>query len=96
MKKDELVRAVAESAGLANAEAARAIEAVVNAVTESVASGNRVQVPGLGTFEPRLRNARQGRNPQTGEAIQIEAATVPGFKAAKSFKDAVADAPRQV
>lgn len=92
MKKDDLVRAVAESAGLQQAEANRALDAVVEAVTSAVANGDRIQVPGLGTFEPRQRSAREGRNPQTGETIQIAATTVPGFKAAKQFKDRTAGA----
>ena len=90
MKKDELVQAIAEAADIGKAEANRALDAVVQAVTSTVASGEKIQVPGLGTFEPRERNAREGRNPQTGETIQIAATTVPGFKAASAFKQAVA------
>lgn len=91
MKKDELVQAVADAAGLNKAEADRAISAVVDTVTSAVASGQRVQIPGLGTFEARERAAREGRNPQTGETMQIAATTVPGFKAATAFKQATAD-----
>ncbi|GAA1924065.1 HU family DNA-binding protein [Nocardioides marmoribigeumensis] len=90
MKKDELVQAIADSAGLEKADANRALDAVVEVITSTVASGERLQVPGLGTFEPRERNAREGRNPQTGETIQIAATTTPGFKAATAFKNAVA------
>lgn len=90
MKKDELVQAVAEAAGLNKAEADRAIQGLVDTLTGAVASGQRVQVPGLGTFEARERNAREGRNPQTGETMQIAATTVPGFKAATAFKQATA------
>jgi DNA-binding protein HU-beta len=90
MKKDELVQAVAESAGLNKAEADRALSAIVDAVTGAVAKGDRVQIPGLGTFEARERAAREGRNPQTGETMQIAATTVPGFKAATAFKNATA------
>jgi DNA-binding protein HU-beta len=90
MKKDELVQAVADSAGLNKAEADRAIQAIVETVTSAVAGGDKVQVPGLGTFEPRERSAREGRNPQTGESIKIAATTVPGFKAATAFKQATA------
>jgi DNA-binding protein HU-beta len=90
MKKDELVSAVAESTDLSKADADRALKAVVDAITGAVASGDKVQIPGLGTFEPRERSAREGRNPQTGETIQIAATTAPGFKAATAFKDAVA------
>ncbi|CAN5164928.1 non-specific DNA-binding protein Hbs [soil metagenome] len=88
MKKDELVDSVAEAAGLNKSETDRALAAVVATITEAVASGDRVQVPGLGTFEARSRKAREGRNPQTGETIQIAATTVPGFKPAAAFKQA--------
>lgn len=90
MKKDELVQAVADKAGINKAEADRALAAVVEAVTGAVAAGDRVQIPGLGTFEARERAAREGRNPQTGETMQIAATTVPGFKAATAFKNATA------
>lgn len=90
MKKDELVQAVAEAAGLNKAEADRALSAIVETVTGAVAKGDRVQIPGLGTFEARERAAREGRNPQTGETMQIAATTVPGFKAATAFKNATA------
>lgn len=90
MKKDELVQAIAESADLSKAEADRALKAVVDTITSAVASGQKIQVPGLGTFEARERSAREGRNPQTGETIHIAATTAPGFKAATAFKQAVA------
>ena len=90
MKKDELVQAIAESADISKADADRALKAFVDTVTSNVASGQKIQVPGLGTFEARERSAREGRNPQTGEAIQIAATTAPGFKAATAFKQAVA------
>jgi DNA-binding protein HU-beta len=88
--KEDLVNSIAEAAGISKADADRAVNAFVDAVTKTVASGERVQVPGLGTFEPRERSAREGRNPQTGETLQIAATTVPGFKAATAFKNAVA------
>lgn len=90
MKKDEIVEAVAEAADISKAEAERALGAIVSTVTAQVAAGNKIQLPGLGTFEPRERSAREGRNPQTGETIQIAATTAPGFKAATAFKQAVA------
>ena len=86
MKKDELVQAIAESADISKPDAERALKAVVDTVTSSVASGQKIQIPGLGTFEARERSAREGRNPQTGETIQIAATTAPGFKAATAFK----------
>ena len=90
MKKDDLVTSVAETAGISKADADRALGAIVDAITKTVASGDKVQIPGLGTFEPRDRSAREGRNPQSGETIQIAATTVPGFKAATAFKNATA------
>ena len=90
MKKDEFVQAVADATSLSKADAERALTAVVDTITTQVASGEKIQIPGLGTFEPRERNAREGRNPQTGESIQIAATTVPGFKPATAFKTAVA------
>lgn len=89
MKKDELAQAVADAAGLSKADADKAIKAVVEAVTAAVVSGDKVVIPQLGTFEPRERAAREGRNPQSGETIQIAATTVPGFKPAQAFKNAV-------
>jgi DNA-binding protein HU-beta len=90
MKKDDIVQAVAEAADISKAEADRAFNAMVDTITSQVAAGQKIQIPGLGTFEPRERSAREGRNPQTGESIQIAATTVPGFKAATAFKQAVA------
>lgn len=89
MKKDDLINAVAESTDLSKADVDRTLKAFVDTVTQGVAKGDKVQMPGLGTFEPRERSAREGRNPQTGESIHIAATTVPGFKAATAFKDAV-------
>lgn len=90
VKKDELVQAIAEKTDLTKADAERALNAVAEIVVAEVARGERLQIPGLGTFEPRERSAREGRNPQTGETLQIAATTVPGFKAATAFKSAVA------
>lgn len=90
MNKDALVQAVAEASGISKAEADGALKATVDAITAAVAGGDKVVIPGLGTFEPRDRAAREGRNPQSGETIQIAATTVPGFKPATAFKAAVA------
>lgn len=90
MTKAELVDAIATKSGLSKSDAASALDAVVASVVEHVAAGNKVQVPGLGTFDARHRAAREGRNPATGESMQIAATTVPGFKAAAAFKNAVA------
>jgi DNA-binding protein HU-beta len=90
VNKSELVSAVAERAG----QPANAVSAVLDAfesvVTESVARGDKVALAGFLTFERSERAARSGRNPSTGETIQIAAATVPKVKVGKSFKDAVA------
>jgi DNA-binding protein HU-beta len=91
VKKDELLAAVSEKADLTKAEADRALTAVVDTITARLAAGEKLQIPGLGTFEPRDRAAREGRNPQTGETLQIAATTVPGFKAATALKDATAN-----
>ena len=90
MNKSELRDAVAQHAELTNAQADKAVEAVLSSITSAVAGGDKVTLPGFGTFEARARNARTGRNPQTGATIDIAATTVPGFKAGAKFKDAVA------
>ncbi len=90
MNKAELKDAVVAASGLSGADADRAIEAVLSTIVSTVAGGDKVTLPGFGTFEPRDRAARQGRNPQTGATIDIAATTVPGFKAGAKFKDAVA------
>jgi DNA-binding protein HU-beta len=89
MNKGQLKDAVAEAAGLSGADAERALDAVIDTITKAVASGDKVTIVGFGTFEPRERSARTGRNPQTGQEIQIAASTVPGFKAGAAFKQAV-------
>lgn len=89
MNKSQLRDAVAEHAGLTHADAERALDAVLTAVTTAVAGGDKVTLPGFGTFEARERSARTGRNPQTGEEIQIAASKAPAFKAGTAFKNAV-------
>lgn len=90
MNKVELVVAVAEKAELSKKDAEKAVAAVLAAVEEAVAAGDKVQLVGFGTFEVRERAARTGRNPQTGAEIKIAASKQPVFKAGKAFKDAVA------
>ncbi len=90
MNKSELIDAIASSAELTKADAARALDATVAAVTAALAAGDSVTLVGFGTFSVKKRAARKGRNPKTGEAIDIAASTVPDFKAGKSLKDAVA------
>jgi DNA-binding protein HU-beta len=89
MNKGQLKDAVAEAAGLSGADAERALDAVLDSIVKAVADGDKVTIPGFGTFEPRERSARTGRNPQTGAEIEIAASTVPGFKAGAAFKSAV-------
>ena len=89
MNKTELIDAVAESADLSKAAAARAVDAVLDGVIDTLSKGDQVTLVGFGTFEVRERAARTGRNPRTGEAIQIKASKAPGFKAGKAFKDAL-------
>lgn len=89
MNKTELRDAVAEAADLSAAQADRALNAVLDSITSSLASGEKVTLPGFGTFETRDQAARQGRNPQTGETIDIAASTTPAFKAGAQLKQAV-------
>lgn len=89
MNKTELVDAVASSAELSKAAAAKAVDAVLDSVSETLAKGDKVTLIGFGTFEVRERSARTARNPRTGDPIQIAATKVPAFKAGKKLKDAV-------
>lgn len=89
MNKSELIDAIADSAGLTKADAGRALDGVVEAVTGALKAGDSVSLVGFGTFAIKERAARTGRNPQTGATIQIKAAKVPSFKAGKALKDAV-------
>ncbi len=90
MNKVELVAAVAEKAALSKKDAEKAVAAVIGAIEEAVAAGDKVQLVGFGTFEVRERAARTGRNPQTGAEIKIAASKQPVFKAGQAFKNAVA------
>lgn len=89
MNKAELIEAVADQAEMTKAEAGRAIDAIVSTITTAMQKQDDVSLIGFGTFTVRERAARAGRNPQTGETIQIKAAKVPAFKAGKALKDAV-------
>ena len=89
MNKTELVDVVAEAADLSKASAGRAIDALLDSICDALKSGDQVSLVGFGTFAVKDRPARQGRNPQTGAAIQISAARIPGFKPGKSLKEAV-------
>ena len=87
--KADLIDGVASKSGLTKKDATAAVEALFEVVTETLASGERVQIIGFGSFEVRDRAARKGRNPQTGEEIEIPATKVPAFKAGKGLKDSV-------
>ncbi|HBB3210461.1 TPA: HU family DNA-binding protein [Escherichia coli] len=89
MNKSELIMKVAEDADISKAKAEAAVNALINSVTEELKSGGTVALTGFGTFQVKERAARTGRNPQTGENIQIAAAKIPGFKAGKGLKDSV-------
>jgi DNA-binding protein HU-beta len=89
MNKGELIDAVAGSAGLSRADATKAVDGVLEAITSTLSGGGGVSLVGFGTFSVKARAARMGRNPRTGEPIQIKASNVPGFKAGKALKEAV-------
>ncbi len=89
MNKNDLVAAVADDAGLSKADAAKAVDSVFDTIAGSLKSGEEVRLVGFGTFNVTRRAASTGRNPRTGEAIQIPASNQPKFKAGKGLKDAV-------
>ena len=89
MNKTELIAAVAEKAAISKKDADKAVAAFIEAVTDSLAKGDKVQLVGYGTFEVRERAERTGRNPKTKETITIAASKTPAFKAGKAFKDAI-------
>jgi DNA-binding protein HU-beta len=89
MNKAELIDAVAESTGLSKAEATRAVDAVIQSISEALRRGDQVSLVGFGTFSVKHRAARTGRNPRTGEMMQIAPSSQPSFKAGKALKDAV-------
>ena len=89
MNKTELINSVAEASGLTKKDATKAVESVFDTIQSTLANGEKVQLIGFGNFEVRERAARKGRNPQSGEEIDIAASKVPAFKAGKALKDAV-------
>ena len=89
MNKNDLVAAVADSAGLSKADAAKAVDGVLDAISGQLKSGGEVRIVGFGTFSVSKRAASTGRNPQTGAVIQIPASNQPKFKPGKALKDAV-------
>jgi len=90
LTKADLVDRVAAKTGLTKKDAGRAVDALFESITEALAGGDRVQIVGFGTFEVRQRAARRGRNPQTGQDIEIAARKIPAFKAGKALKESVA------
>ena len=90
MNKSELIDAIAEKGGLSKADAGKALDATIASITEALKSGDTVTLVGFGTFGVKERAARTGRNPKTGEELQIKASKVPSFKAGKGLKDSVA------
>lgn len=89
MNKSELINAVAEATDLSKKDAGKAVDAVFDTILNALAKGEKVQLIGFGNFEVRHRAARKGRNPQTGEEIEIPASKVPAFKPGKALKEAV-------
>ena len=89
MNKSELISVVAEKADLTKKDTEKVVSAVFGSIEESLSKGEKVQVIGFGTFDVRARKEREGRNPATGETIQIPAVKVPVFKAGKALKDSV-------
>ena len=89
MNKNELIASVAEASGLSKADAGRAVDGVIGSITGALKSGGDVRIVGFGTFSVANRKATTGRNPRTGEPIQIKASKMPKFKAGSPLKDAV-------
>ena len=89
MNKTELIAAVAEKSGLTRKDSEKAVLAALETITETLKTGEKVQLVGFGVFETRVRPAHKGHNPMTGEAIEIAASKSPAFKAGKALKEAL-------
>ena len=89
MNKQELISKIAEKASISKKDAAAALAALTATITEELKAGEKIAIPNLGSFEVRERAARTGKNPRTGEAVEIAAKKLPAFKPAKALKDAV-------
>ncbi len=89
MNKSDLIDALRDATGVTRADAERSVEALISTIVNTLKGGDQVSIAGLGIFEAKMRAGRTGRNPRTGEAIEIPAMRVPKFRAAKALKDAV-------
>ncbi|MCE5169567.1 HU family DNA-binding protein [Paenibacillus profundus] len=89
MNKSELISEVAESTELSKKDVTKVVDAVFEAISTALQNGDKVQLVGFGNFEVRERSARKGRNPQTGEEIEIAASKIPAFKPGKALKDGI-------
>lgn len=89
MNKSELIETTAESSGVNKRDVGKVLDGLLSGISGAVRNGDKVSLTGFGTFELRERAARTGRNPQTGEQLQVAASKAPAFKPAKAFKDAV-------
>ncbi|RJP75017.1 MAG: HU family DNA-binding protein [Candidatus Abyssobacteria bacterium SURF_17] len=90
MTKQELIDIVSEKGGMTKKDTGAVLDIILDTITETMKRGEKVALVGFGTFEVKRRKAREGRNPATGELIQIEARTVPSFKPGRALKDALA------
>jgi DNA-binding protein HU-beta len=93
MNKEELVELIASKANITKKESDTVLKATLDSIMDAVSSGDKVTLVGFGTFEPRERQARTGRNPKTGEPLNIAATKIPAFSAGKIFKERVAPIP---
>lgn len=89
MNKTDLINQVAEKAEISKKDAGKAVDALFDSIVDALAGGDKVQLIGFGNFEVRERAARKGRNPKTGEEMDIAASKAPAFKPGKQFKDAI-------
>ena len=87
MNKNELIRAIANKVGITLKDAGLALDGTIEAITEALNAGEKIQISGFGTFEIKEKDAREGINPKTGEKIKIDASKIPTFKFGKAYKD---------
>ena len=87
MNKNELIRAIANKVGITLKDAGLALDGTIDAITEALNAGEKIQISGFGTFEIKDKDAREGINPKTGEKIKIDASKIPTFKFGKAYKD---------